>query len=89
MQQLGCESHSVTCVSCYVHVYGNKVIIIIIIIIIIRVPVFPDMTMNISPVLHLVIDGGFVPRTFRSLKQLKKPIELRQPRKLSSEDVIF
>ena len=30
MQQLGCESHSVTCVSCYVHVYGNKVIIIII-----------------------------------------------------------
>ena len=29
MQQLGCESHSVTCVSCYVHVYGNKVIIII------------------------------------------------------------
>ena len=31
MQQLGCESHSVTCVSCYVHVYGNKVIIIIII----------------------------------------------------------
>ena len=28
MQQLGCESHSVTCVSCYVHVYGNKVIII-------------------------------------------------------------
>ena len=32
MQQLGCESHSVTCVSCYVHVYGNKVIIIIIII---------------------------------------------------------
>ena len=34
MQQLGCESHSVTCVSCYVHVYGNKVIIIIIIIII-------------------------------------------------------
>ena len=33
MQQLGCESHSVTCVSCYVHVYGNKVIIIIIIII--------------------------------------------------------
>ena len=27
MQQLGCESHSVTCVSCYVHVYGNKVII--------------------------------------------------------------
>ena len=33
MQQLGCESHSVTCVSCYVHVYGNKVIIIIIIIV--------------------------------------------------------
>ena len=32
MQQLGCESHSVTCVSCYVHVYGNKVIIIIIIV---------------------------------------------------------
>ena len=31
MQQLGCESHSITCVSCYVHVYGNKVIIIIII----------------------------------------------------------
>ena len=30
MQQLGCKSHSVTCVSCYVHVYGNKVIIIII-----------------------------------------------------------
>ena len=29
MQQLGCESHSITCVSCYVHVYGNKVIIII------------------------------------------------------------
>ena len=29
MQQLGCELHSVTCVSCYVHVYGNKVIIII------------------------------------------------------------
>ena len=38
MQQPGCESHSITCVSCYVHVhvhvhvYGNKVIIIIIII---------------------------------------------------------
>ena len=29
MQQLGCELHSVTCVSCYVHVCGNKVIIII------------------------------------------------------------
>ena len=29
MQQLGCESHSITCVSCYVHAYGNKVIIII------------------------------------------------------------
>ena len=33
MQQLGCESHSILCVSCYVHVYGNKVIIVIIIII--------------------------------------------------------
>ena len=45
MQQLGCESHSVTCVSCYVHVYGNKVIIIIIII----------YDNNISPGLLMII----------------------------------